>query len=121
MTKHSALTGLKDWIDECLSTDVTPLEIYTTIIETVKSNARYHEICASQSRTLIAMLKNNVENEIDSVSLTDEGWRSIEDPNFLENEKNNEDDPLTYDEMIEKGYEMSGEGIWFKEEKETEE
>mgnify|MGYP001162268312 FL=1 len=117
MTKHRALTGLKEWIDECLTTDVTPLEIYTTIIDTVKNNARYHEVCASQSRTLIAMLRNNIE----SVSLTDEGWRSIEDPNFLENEKNNEDDPLTYNEMIEKGYEMSGEGIWFKEEKETEE
>ena len=114
MTKHSALTGLKDWIDECLSTDVTPLEIYTTIIDTVKNNARYHEVCASQSRTLIAMLKNSIEDSSDV-------WRRIEDPNFIENERNNEDNPLTYDEMVEKGYEMSGEGIWFKEEKETEE
>ena len=114
MTKHSALIGLKDWIDECLSTDVTPLEIYTTIIETVKSNARYHEVCASQSRTLIAMLKNSIEDSSSE-------WERIEDPNFIENERNNEDNPLTYDEMVEKGYEMSGEGIWFKEEKETEE
>ena len=114
MTKHSALIGLKDWIDECLSTDVTPLEIYTTIIETVKSNARYHEVCASQSRTLIAMLKNSIEDSSDV-------WERIEDPNFIENERNNEDNPLTYDEMIEKGYEMSGEGFWIPKENEIEE
>jgi len=114
MTKHHALTGLQEWIEECLTTDVSPLEIYTTIIETVKRNAKYHEVCASQSRTLIAILKNDIEDNNDE-------WRRIEDPNFLENEKNNEDNPLTYDDMIEKGYEMSGEGIWFKEDKETEE
>ena len=114
MTKHSALIGLKDWIDECLSTDVTPLEIYTTIIETVKSNARYHEVCASQSRTLIAMLKNSIEDSSDV-------WERIEDPNFIENERNNEDNPLTYDEMIENGYEMSGEGFWIPKENEIEE
>ena len=83
MTKHSALTGLKDWIDECLSTDVTPLEIYTTIIDTVKNNARYHEVCASQSRTLIAMLKNSIDDSSDV-------WERVQDPNFIENERNND-------------------------------
>ena len=114
MTKHSALTGLKDWIDECLSTDVTPLEIYTTIIDTVKNNARYHEVCASQSRTLIAMLKNSIDDSSDV-------WRRIEDPNFIENERNNEDNPLTFDEMIENGYEMSGEGFWIPKDRDIEE
>ena len=114
MTKHSALTGLKDWIDECLSTDVTPLEIYTTIIDTVKNNARYHEVCASQSRTLIAMLKNSIEDSSDE-------WERIEDPNFIENERNNEDNPLTHDEMIENGYEMSGEGFWIRKDRDIEE
>ena len=114
MTKHRALTGLKEWIDECLTTDVTPLEIYTTIIDTVKNNARYHEVCASQSRTLIAMLKNSIEDSSDV-------WERIEDPNFIENERNNEDNPLTYDEMIEKGYEMSGEGFWIPKERDIEE
>tara|TARA_B100000131_G_scaffold34780_1_gene31949 strand:+ start:196 stop:540 length:345 start_codon:yes stop_codon:yes gene_type:complete len=114
MTKHSALTGLKDWIDECLSTDVTPLEIYTTIIDTVKNNARYHEVCASQSRTLIAMLKNSIDDSSDV-------WERVQDPNFIENERNNEDNPLTFDEMIENGYEMSGEGVWMPKEKDIEE
>ena len=114
MTKHSALTGLKDWIDECLSTDVTPLEIYTTIIDTVKNNARYHEVCASQSRTLIAMLKNSIDDSSDV-------WERVQDPNFIENERNNEDNPLTFDEMIDNGYEMSGEGVWMPKEKDIEE
>ena len=114
MTKHSALTGLKDWIDECLSTDVTPLEIYTTIIDTVKNNARYHEVCASQSRTLIAMLKNSIDDSSDV-------WERVQDPNFIENERNNEDNPLKHDEMIENGYEMSSEGFWILKERDIEE
>tara|TARA_B100000287_G_scaffold212721_1_gene200818 strand:- start:851 stop:1153 length:303 start_codon:yes stop_codon:yes gene_type:complete len=96
MTKHRALTGLQEWIEECLSTDVTPLEIYTTVIETVKKNARYHEVCASQSRTLLAMLKNSLE------TVEEDFWTAEDKP--------------SYEEMIEKGYEMSGEGFWIPKE-----
>ena len=101
MTRNRALVGLQEWIEECLSTDVTPLEIYSTIIETVKTNAKYHELCASQSRTLVTMLNNSLQDVED----TEDFW-------------NMEDKP-TYDEMIEKGYEMSGEGFWIPKEEMT--
>ena len=39
-------------------------------------------------------------------------WRRIEDPNFIDNEKNNEENPMTYDEMVAAGYEMTGDGFW---------
>ena len=103
MTRNRALVGLQEWIEECLSTDVTPLEIYSTIIETVKTNAKYHELCASQSRTLVTMLNSSLQDVED----TEDFW-------------NMEDKP-TYDEMIEKGYEMSGEGFWIPKENEIEE
>ena len=41
-----------------------------------------------------------------------DSWRRIEDPNFIENEKNNEENPMTYDEMVAAGYEMTGDGFW---------
>jgi len=101
MTKHRSLTGLQEWIEECLSSEVTPLEIYTTIIETVKTNARYHEVCASQSRTLIAMLKNSVQ-ELSEETVEEDFWTAEDKP--------------SYDEMILRGYEMSGEGFWIPKE-----
>ena len=41
-----------------------------------------------------------------------DSWRRVEDPNFIDNEKNNEENPLTYDQMVEAGYEMTGDGFW---------
>ena len=41
-----------------------------------------------------------------------DSWRRVEDPNFIDNEKNNEENPLTYDQMIAAGYEMTGDGFW---------
>ena len=41
-----------------------------------------------------------------------DSWGSVEDPNFIENEKNNEENPMTYDEMVAAGYEMTGDGFW---------
>ena len=43
------------------------------------------------------------------------------DPNaknpFIEKERNNEDNPMTYDEMVKAGYTMTGDGFWIPDEK----
>ena len=43
------------------------------------------------------------------------------DPNaknpFIEKERNNEDNPKTYDEMVKAGYTMTGDGFWIPDEK----
>ena len=40
---------------------------------------------------------------------------------FIEEERNNEDDPKTYDEMVEAGYMMTGDGFWIPDIKRIEE
>ena len=40
---------------------------------------------------------------------------------FIEEERNNEDDPKTYDEMVEAGYTMTGDGFWIPDTKRIEE
>ena len=44
--------------------------------------------------------------------IENDDWRRVEDPNFIDNEKNNEENPMTYDEMVAAGYEMTGDGFW---------
>ena len=54
-----SLKILKEWVQECLNSDCRPLEIYIAVIDAVKENTKYHEICAAEGRTLVTMLTNN--------------------------------------------------------------
>ena len=54
-----SLKILKEWVQECLNSACRPLEIYTAVIDAVKENTKYHEICAAEGRTLVTMLTNN--------------------------------------------------------------
>jgi len=140
--KSYSLRVLEEMIEDALGAECEPDEIFNTIKLAAKRNANYHRICARDAQSLVDLLEGvdrtnkvvsiNSGIKIDDVDrerfelksdyLTDstqwpdytelDSWRRVEDPNFIENEKNNEENPLTYDEMVAAGYEMTGDGFW---------
>ena len=140
--KSYSLRVLEEMIEDALCAECRPDEIFNTIKLAAKRNANYHRICARDAQSLVDLLEgvdrtnkvvsinsgikiDDVDRErfelksdflIDSTQWPDytelDSWRRVEDPNFIENEKNNEENPLTYDEMVAAGYEMTGDGFW---------
>ena len=126
-----SLTNLEDAVEDAITSDCTPEEIYDTIRTTLRRNLTYHRICVRTANEVLRLVhgtehKDKVislhERELDEsltdssqwpdyTELPDDDWRRIEDPNYTEK-------AMTYQEMIDAGYEMSGEGIWWPKDKE---
>ena len=139
-----SLTNLEDAIEDALTSDCTPEEIYDTIRTTLRRNLTYHRICVRTANEVLRLVhgtehKDKVinlhEKELDDLYAGDclddpnrwpdytelpddkeisyEEWRRIEDPTYTEKE-------MTYQEMIDAGYEMTADGIWWPKDKEEE-
>ena len=126
-----SLSNLEDAVEDAITSDCTPEEIYDTIRTTLRRNLTYHRICVRTANEVLRLVhgtehKDKVislhERELDEsltdssqwpdyTELPDDDWRRIEDPNYTEK-------AMTYQEMIDAGYEMSGEGIWWPKDKE---
>ena len=121
-----SLANLEDAIEDALTSDCTPEEIYDTIRTTLRRNLTYHRICVRTANEVLRLVhgtehKDKVinlhEKELDS-TITE--WPDytelpdrVEDPTYTEKE-------MTYQEMIDAGYEMTGDGIWWPKDKEEE-
>ena len=128
-----SLTNLEDAIEDAVSSDCTPEQIYEAIRTSLRRTLTYHRICVKTANEVLRLVhgtqhKDKVislhEKELDEsltdsskwpdyTELPDDDWRRIEDPNYQGKE-------MTYQEMIDAGYEMSGEGIWWPKDKEQE-
>ena len=128
-----SLTNLEDAVEDAITSDCTPEEIYDTIRTTLRRNLTYHRICVRTANEVLRLVhgtghKDKVislhEKELDEsltdsskwpdyTELPDDDWRRIEDPNYQGKE-------MSYQDMIDAGYEMSGEGIWWPKDKEEE-
>ena len=125
-----SLGNLEAALEDALSSDCTPEEIYETIRTTVRRNLTYHRVCVSTANEVLRSInginhKDKVislhERELD-VTLTDfPDYTELPDDtkSFLEDERDNEENPMSYQEMIDAGYEMTGEGIWWPKQEET--
>ncbi len=129
-----SLTNLEDAVEDAITSDCTPEEIYDTIRTTLRRNLTYHRICVRTANEVLRLVhgtehKDKVinlhEKELDEsltdssrwpdyTELPDDDWRRIEDPTYTEKE-------MTYQEMIDAGYEMTGDGIWWPKDKEVKE
>ena len=115
-----SLTNLEDAVEDAITSDCTPEEIYDTIRTTLRRNLTYHRICVRTANEVLRLVhgtehKDKVislhERELDE-SLTD----SSQWPDYTElPEKEKE---MSYQDMIDAGYEMTGEGIWWPKDKE---
>ena len=131
-----SLDNLEDAVEDAITSDCTPEEIYDTIRTTLRRNLTYHRVCVRTANEVLRLVhgtehKDKVinlhERELDA-TLTEwpdytelpddkevsyDEWRRIEDPTYTEKE-------MTYQEMIDAGYEMTGDGIWWPKDKEEE-
>ena len=125
-----SLGNLEAALEDALSSDCTPEEIYETIRTTLRRNLTYHRVCVRTTNEVLRLVhgtenKDKVislhERELD-VTLTDfPDYTELPDytKSFLEDERDNEENPMSYQDMIDAGYEMTGEGIWWPKQEET--
>tara|TARA_X000000368_G_scaffold142664_1_gene112381 strand:+ start:194 stop:661 length:468 start_codon:yes stop_codon:yes gene_type:complete len=126
-----SLGNLEAALEDALSSDCTPEEIYETIRTTLRRNLTYHRVCVRTTNEVLRLVhgtenKDKVislhERELD-VTLTDfPDYTELPDVDrsFIDSERNNEENPMSYQDMIDAGYEMTGEGIWWPKDKEEE-
>ena len=147
MADSYSLDNLECAVEDALTSDCTPEQVFNRIKLVAKRTANYHRICARDAQSLVDLLEGvdrtkNVVSinsgikiddidrqrfKLDSDYLNDhihatspynDGWtRQHYHDRIIEREKDNEDNPKTYDEMIEAGYMMTGDGFWMPDEK----
>ena len=122
-----SLTNLEDAIEDALTSDCTPEEIYDTIRTTLRRNLTYHRICVRTANEVLRLVhgtehKDKVinlhEKELDNLYAGD----CLDDPNRWPDytELPEKEKKMSYQDMIDAGYEMTGEGIWWPKDKEQE-
>ena len=101
--KAYSLQEVETWVRESLEADCTPKEIYTSIIDTVKNNMKYHRACYRDSVKLLSLLRGN-RNELEVHETF--GGTVLEDEEFNINLDNYGDEyeytpvPYNTDEVI---------------------
>ena len=122
-----SLNNLEAALEDALSSDCTPEEIYETIRITLRRNLTYHRVCVRTANEVLRSInginhKDKVislhERELDGCLNDSSQWPDYTElpddtKSFLEDERDNEENPMSYQEMIDAGYEMTGEGIWW--------
>ena len=121
-----SLTNLEDAVEDAITSDCTPEEIYDTIRTTLRRNLTYHRICVRTANEVLRLVhgtehKDKVinlhEKELDTY-LGD----TLDDPNRWPDytELPEKEKEMSYQDMIDAGYEMTGDGIWWPKDKEEE-
>ena len=101
-----SLTNLEDAIEDALTSDCTPEEIYDTIRTTLRRNLTYHRICVRTVNEVLRLV-HGTEHKDKVINLHEKELdESLDDVTYTEK-------AMTYQEMIDAGYEMTGEGIWW--------
>ena len=118
-----SLANLEDAIEDALTSDCTPEEIYDTIRTTLRRNLTYHRVCVRTANEVLRLVhgtehKDKVinlhEKELDSTITEWPDYTELPDRvTYTEKE-------MTHQEMIDAGYEMTGDGIWWPKDKEEE-
>ena len=99
-----SLTNLEDAVEDAITSDCTPEEIYDTIRTTLRRNLTYHRICVRTANEVLRLV-HGTEHKDKVISLHEQ-----------ELDETLEEKPMNYQDMIDAGYEMTGEGIWWPKE-----
>ena len=144
--KKYSLEQLDNWVNDALNCeDLTPEDIYDTIVNVVDESVEYHKKYLTKSIELLSLLKGHRPNVFDaSAHDFDDFWYNSESsPQYTEEEmdamceraatENDKDKcreynlreaeyydkraklDASYDEMVAKGYTMTADGFWIKE------
>jgi len=96
-----SLTNLEYAIEDAVSSDCSPEEIYETIRTTLRRTLTYHRVCVRTANEVLRLV-HGTENKDKVISLHEK-----------ELDETLEEKPMNYQDMIDAGYEMTGEGIWW--------
>ena len=96
-----SLTNLEDAIEDAITSDCSPEEIYETIRTTLRRTLTYHRVCVRTANEVLRLV-HGTEHKDKVISLHEQ-----------ELDETLEGKEMTHQEMIDAGYEMSGEGIWW--------
>ena len=108
-----SLANLEDALEDAITSDCTPEEIYDTIRTTLRRNLTYHRICVRTANEVLRLV-HGTEHKDKVINLHEKELdESLDDVTYTEKE-------MTYQEMIDAGYEMTGDGIWWPKDKEEE-
>ena len=106
-----SLTNLEYAIEDAVSSDCSPEEIYETIRTTLRRTLTYHRVCVRTANEVLRLV-HGTEHKDKVISLHEKEL----DESLTDDKRTNtyrEGKEMTYQEMIDAGYEMSGEGIWW--------
>ena len=142
--KKYSLQQLDNWVSDAMNCeDLTPQDIYDTVIKCVDDNLEYHKKYLTKSIELLSLLKGQRPVDL-SENVTDASAHDFDDfwygKQYTEEEMNSMCDAAadkekcreynlreaeyydkrakldaTYDEMVAKGYTMTADGFWIKE------
>ena len=103
-----SLTNLEYAIEDAVSSDCSPEEIYETIRTTLRRTLTYHRVCVRTANEVLRLV-HGTEHKDKVISLHEK-----------ELDETLEEKEMTHQEMIDAGYEMTGEGIWWPKQQEEE-
>ena len=142
--KKYSLEQLDNWVNDAINCeDLTPQDIYETIVKCVGESVEYHKKYYTKSIELLSLLKGQrpvdfgenvtdasahdfddfwygkqyTEEEMDAMCDAAEEKEKCREYNLREAEYYDKRAKLdaTYDEMVAKGYTMTADGFWIKE------
>ena len=96
-----SLTNIEDAIEDAVSSDCTPEQIYEAIRTSLRRTLTYHRVCVRTANEVLRLV-HGTEHKDKVISLHEQ-----------ELDETLEEKPMNYQDMIDAGYEMSGEGIWW--------
>ena len=104
-----SLANLEDAIEDAITSDCSPEEIYDTIRTTLRRNLTYHRVCVRTANEVLRLV-HGTEHKDKVINLHEKELdESLDDVTYTEKS-------YTYQEMIDAGYEMTGDGIWWPKE-----
>lgn len=96
-----SLTNLEYAIEDAVSSDCTPEQIYEAIRTSLRRTLTYHRVCVRTANEVLRLV-HGTEHKDKVISLHEK-----------ELDETLEEKEMTHQEMIDAGYEMTGEGIWW--------
>ena len=104
-----SLTNLEDAIEDAVSSDCTPEQIYEAIRISLRRTLTYHRVCVRSANEVLRLV-HGTEHKDKVINLHEKELdESLDDVTYTEK-------AYTYQEMIDAGYEMTGDGIWWPKE-----
>ena len=109
-----SLTNIEDAIEDAVSSDCTPEQIYEAIRTSLRRTLTYHRVCVRTTNEVLRLV-HGTEHKDKVISLHEKEL----DESLTDDKRTNtyrEGKEMTYQEMIDAGFEMTGEGIWWPKE-----